>query len=411
MLEKEKMENTSSEVEEVMASEDAQNTVEDSSVPRSEPAEPQTDGEKEKMNFKRVMGIIWDNIKWFFKHPNTVYCLKRIGGMLVSLFLVATFVFLLLRMVPKSGYYDADAMRKMSDLQKANYMMQIDKKYGFDKPLIVQLFSFYWDILPIPREYVTKTSYSSDYSELIPRTKEWYVIYLGTSQICEAGKTVTTLLSERMGISFGMSIVSTIITYIIAYPLGVIMAKNKGKWPDKTGNVLIVISYAIPSLVFYFIFWKLFLDWGFGGTYRAELSYFIAPVSAMVLLSIPGTAMWVRRYMVDQGDADYVKFARSKGLSETRIMYTHVLRNAIVPLIRNFPAAFIVAIVGSYYVENVWSIPGTGKLLVQALNVERPDNQLVQGLAIIYAALSMISFLVGDLVTVFVDPRIKLGKD
>lgn len=411
MLEEEKVENTSSETEEPAVSAVAKEAVGEALAP-TEPAEPQQpSGEKEKMNFKRFMGIIWNNIKWFFKHPNTIYCLKRIGGMLISLFLVATFVFLLLRMVPKSGYYDVDTMRKMTDLQKANYMMQIDKKYGFDKPLIVQLFSFYWDILPIPREYVTKTSYSADYSELIPRAKEWYVIYLGTSQICEAGKTVTSLLGERMGISFGMSIVSAILTYIIAYPLGVIMAKNKGKWPDKAGNVIIVISYAIPSLVFYFIFWKLFLTWGFGGTYRAELSYFIAPVSAMVLLSIPGTAMWVRRYMVDQGDADYVKFARSKGLSETRIMYTHVLRNAIVPLIRNFPAAFIGAIIGSYYIENVWSIPGTGKLLVQALNVERPDNQLVQGLAIIYAALSMVSFLVGDLVTVFVDPRIKLGKD
>ena len=89
-------------------------------------------------------------------------------------------------------------------------------------------------------------------------------------------------------------------------------------------------------------------------------------------------------------------------------MYKHVFRNAVIPLVRGLPATFIGAIIGSYYIEYIWTIPGTGILLIQGLQGSTPDVQLVQGLTVIYAALSMISFLLGDLVTVFFDPRIKL---
>ena len=113
--------------------------------------------------------------------------------------------------------------------------------------------------------------------------------------------------------------------------------------------------------------------------------------------------------MVDELSSDYVKFARSKGLSENRIMYTHVLRNAIVPLVRNIPATFVGAIIGSYFVEAIWKIPGTGALLINGL--QKIDVPVIQGLTVIYALLGMISFLLGDIITVFFDPRIKLTED
>lgn len=369
----------------------------------------------EDNKFKKIMKSIWSEIKFICKHPNTIYCLRRTGTAILSLFVVATVVFLLLRMVPKDGYYDQALMQKMiSEVQKTNYIQQIDKRYGFDKPVIYQLFSFYWDILPIPRTYCLRDQYEDNtYTNIICSKSKVYVMYLGKSLIYYPSQTVVDLLKDRMSISFWMSIITTLLTYVTAYPLGVWMAKHKGKWQDKLGNGFIVLNYAIPGLVFYFIIWRVFMKWGFGGTWPGYIkpSYFIAPIFAMVFLGIPGSAMWVRRFMVDEGDADYVKFARSKGLSENRIMYTHVLRNAIVYLIRGLPAAFITAIVGSYYVEQVWAIPGTGQLLIKCLNASRPDNEVVQGLTIIYAALSMISFLLGDLITVFADPRIKLVKD
>ena len=114
--------------------------------------------------------------------------------------------------------------------------------------------------------------------------------------------------------------------------------------------------------------------------------------------------------MIDELTSDYVKFARSKGLSETTIMYKHVFRNAMIPLVRNIPGTLLGAFIGSYYVESIWLIPGTGNLLINSLS-GAPDVPVVQGLTVIYAGISMLSFLLGDIITVFFDPRIKLQAD
>ena len=366
-------------------------------------------------NFFKMIGIA---IYHFFKNPTVLYILRRIGSSLVTLFLVATVVFLLLRIIPKENYLNIDAMNKMSsEAAKEVYRQTIYKQYGFDKPLIVQLAYFWRDIIPvIPHRYCLEYKFvDNTFSEMVckPGESKIFWMYLGQSKILEKNKTIWDILGSKMPISFGISIISTLITYIIGYPLGVMMAKNKGKLVDKLGNGYIILSLALPSLIFYCIIWLLFMKMGLGATFSpSEKNYavLIGPIFAMVFLSVPGQAMWVRRFMVDEGDADYVKFARSKGLSENRIMFTHVLRNAAVPLVRNFPAAFVGSIIGSYYAESVWSIPGTGRLLITAMNAQKPDNELVQGLTIVYAAISMIAFLLGDIVTVFADPRIKLTK-
>ena len=192
------------------------------------------------------------------------------------------------------------------------------------------------------------------------------------------------------------------------------MAKKPGGLLDKAGNVFIVLNYAIPALVFYLFMQVILGDKnGIFGFLNLGLRYvpgdprtLVAPIFCMVFLSIPGQIIWLRRFMIDELSSDYVKFARSKGLSENRILYTHVLRNAAVPLIRNIPAVFIGSIMGSYYVEAIWGIPGTGGTLITG--VQNLDVAIVQGLTIIYALLGMLSFLLGDVITVFFDPRIKL---
>jgi oligopeptide transport system permease protein len=89
-------------------------------------------------------------------------------------------------------------------------------------------------------------------------------------------------------------------------------------------------------------------------------------------------------------------------------MYTHVLKNAMVPLIRNIPTVFIASIIGSYFVEMIWLIPGTGNLMVSALRAPRPNVPIIQGLTVVYSLLSMSAFLLGDIATALYDPRIKL---
>ena len=122
-----------------------------------------------------------------------------------------------------------------------------------------------------------------------------------------------------------------------------------------------------------------------------------------------GIALWVRRFMLDEFNSDYVKFARAKGLSENRIMYTHVLRNAIVPLVRSIPSAVLGALLGSFYIENIYGIPGLGGLLITANNSN--DTYALQGIVVVSALISIVAYLAGDIVTAIVDPRVSLTSE
>ena len=113
-------------------------------------------------------------------------------------------------------------------------------------------------------------------------------------------------------------------------------------------------------------------------------------------------------YMLDQVNQDYVALAKAKGLSSKEIMSKHVWRNSFAPMAQNLPTSIIFTISGSLYIENLYSIPGTGGLLVAAIQVQ--DNLLVEVLVMFYAVLSIISMLLGDLAMMICDPRISLTK-
>ncbi|MEG2203826.1 MAG: ABC transporter permease, partial [Oscillospiraceae bacterium] len=119
-------------------------------------------------------------------------------------------------------------------------------------------------------------------------------------------------------------------------------------------------------------------------------------------------AMWVRRYMVDELNRDYIKLARAKGMTNSAIMYRHVIRNAFVPLAQYLPANILLTISGSIYVEALFSIPGMGGLLVSA--IQRQDNTLVQALVLIYSSVGICGLFLGDILMALCDPRIKLEK-
>ena len=122
-------------------------------------------------------------------------------------------------------------------------------------------------------------------------------------------------------------------------------------------------------------------------------------------------ALWVRRYMLDEFNSDYVKFARAKGLSERRILGVHVLRNAIVPLVRSIPAAVLGALLGTFFLEKIYGIPGIGILAYQVETASKLDVYVLQGIIIISALISVVSYLLGDIVTAIIDPRISFSDD
>ncbi|MDH7484118.1 MAG: ABC transporter permease, partial [Spirochaetales bacterium] len=119
-------------------------------------------------------------------------------------------------------------------------------------------------------------------------------------------------------------------------------------------------------------------------------------------------AIWLRRFMVDEENRDYVRFAMAKGLPRSMVMRRHVLRNALVPLVQYFPQQVLLTIAGSLLIESIYSIPGMGGLLVNA--VRQQDNPLVQALVLLYSVLGVVGVFLGDLLMAAVDPRIKLAE-
>lgn len=370
---------------------------------------------EQNKNFFQAVGHFFVRL---FKNSTFRYILKRILSSFITLLLLVAIVTALIRLIPDAKLYDYAVMQKLKaqagEAAANRYFIVQMFKYGrmtIDGrkiSVVENIFQYIYYILPI---YKT-IPYAWDNRYQTVKASWSGFIYLGRS--IEESEFVTTIVSERMGISFRISIITVVLTYIFSFPLGVAMAKKPGGIVDKIGSVFIVLNYAIPALVFYLLMNSVFGDkngafgaFDFGFFYEeGKPQTLVVPIFCMVFLSIPGIIIWVRRFMVDELNSDYVKFARSKGLSENRIMYTHVLRNACVPLVRNIPATFIGAIIGSYFVEQIWGIPGTGRLLISSLN--KLDVSAIQGLTVLYAAISMISFLLGDIITVFFDPRIKL---
>ena len=367
------------------------------------------------VTFKNIVKRVWKALH----NATFLYVVKRILSSLLTLFLLIAVVTALIRLLPDTMFYSRETYQRLkgkSGLQVAeNYRIATLYKYGILDlegnriPVISSIFQYIYWILPIKKKIAI--TWSTDYSTVL---KYWEgIIYLGRST---DGKFVIDKIKSRMGISFTISIICIFFNYLFSIPLGIAMAKKPGGTIDKIGNAFIVLNYAIPALVFYL----LLNQWmgnangplgalKFGFSYNPDRPQsLIPPIFCVVFLSIPGLAIWIRRFMIDELSSDYVKFARSKGLSEGRIMYTHVLRNAMIPLVRGIPATLITAFIGSYYIEYIWGIPGTGILLVNALQSSTPDVPTIEGLTILYSAMAMISFLLGDLITVFFDPRIKL---
>lgn len=128
----------------------------------------------------------------------------------------------------------------------------------------------------------------------------------------------------------------------------------------------------------------------------------------MSLGNIAYYGMWLRRYMVDESNKDYVSLAKAKGASGGRIMFRHIFRNAFVPMVQYLPSSFLNTVIGSIYVESLYSIPGMGGLLVTV--IKDNDNNMVQAIVLLYAMVGVIGLLLGDIMMTVLDPRISLGR-
>ena len=212
---------------------------------------------------------------------------------------------------------------------------------------------------------------------------------------------------SKMGYSFVIGIIATFLSYLMAIPLGIIMALRKDKLLDKLGTFYIVFITAVPSLAYIFLFKSMGGKFGLPTTFDMEnptwLMY-VLPIISLALPSIANLMKWLRRYMIDQMNSDYVKFARSGGLSEGEIFTKHILKNAIIPIVHGIPSSVLGALTGAIITERVYVVPGVGNMLTKAINAY--DNGVIVGMVLFYALLTVTSIILGDVLMSVMDPRI-----
>jgi len=307
------------------------------------------------------------------------YLVKRIGRSLLTLVLILTIVFCLLRLMPVEGYFPN--FEKMTPEQ---IQIGLDEM-GLNDPLPVQLVRFFKDLLQGN---------------------------LGVSRIYRANVLVVDILADKMPVSLKLGSLSMLLSLLVGLPLGALMARYRLRFFDKLGTLFIVCIQAVPAAV-YFLFIQLYgtrlLDVGL--LFKADDPlYWVLPAISMSLSNIAFYGMWLRRYMVDESNKDYVRLAKAKGISEGDVLFKHVFRNAFVPLAQYIPTAFLNTVIGSIYIESLYSIPGMGGLLVTV--IKKHDNTMVQGIVLLYACVGVMGLLLGDLMMVMLDPRISLsGKE
>ncbi len=306
------------------------------------------------------------------------YLAKRMARSLMTLFIIVTLVFCLLRLMPVEGYFSN--YDKMTDAQIQAGLQAL----GLTAPLPIQVFHFWKNLL--------------------------LNFDLGVSNIYRTNVSVVEIIAGKIPISMQMGAMAMVLSLCVGLPMGMMMARFKGRVPDKLGTAMIVCIQAVPSAVYYLyiqMFGTTMLDIGLLFQ-ETNWRYWVLPVCSMSLYNIAFYSMWLRRYMVDESNKDYVRLARAKGVSEHNISRGHVLRNAMVPLVQYIPSAFLSTIVGSIYLESLYSIPGMGGLLVTC--IQKHDNTMVQGIVLMYACVGIVGLMLGDLLMVLIDPRISFGK-
>lgn len=228
-----------------------------------------------------------------------------------------------------------------------------------------------------------------------------------------ANCSITKKDPSMMGISFSMGVIALILAYGIGLPVGLLMSKSKGGLADKLGMVYIIFIISVPSLAYIYFFKFLGstffrLPTAFPTYGVSDIRSWILPCISLALPSIASLMLWSRRYMVDQMNSDYVKFAKAKGLNQSEIYRKHIFRNAIIPIAQGIPSSLAGCITGAIITESVYSVGGMGKMLPDAINSY--NNAMIVALAFLYTTISIIGVFLGDVIITWIDPRISLAN-
>lgn len=311
------------------------------------------------------------------------YILKRVGQTLITIVLVSFISFLLVSMMPKDPVYALYG----TDISQEEYDLHY-VEMGLDKPVLVRYGN--WALNVLKGDFGISYRYHD---------------------------SVLKIMGQKLGVTMYLSILSTLIAFPIGILLGVITAVKRGKAVDSILTVTANIVGSIPSFVvaiamlwLFCIKWKLLPSNGFTFPwvdFKLSMRQSIMPLVCLSLGGIAGVCRQTRSSMLEAIHQDYVRTARSKGNKEKVIIYKHVLRNALVPIVTMIGNRLSMMMGMTLFVESVFSVPGIGTLMVNAVN--NMDMPLMQASVMLSALIISLAYLLTDFLYLAVDPRISLS--
>lgn len=294
--------------------------------------------------------------------------------MVLTLFLVATITFFLMKLMPGTPYSNQE---KMTTAQ----IKIMNEQYGLNKPVWEQYVIYIFDML------------HGD---------------LGTS-FQYSNQAVSYLISSRIGPSAQLGFQAMVFGLFFGIIIGSVAAINHNTWIDTTATVVSIIGKSVPNFVLavllqYYIALKLgwfpIADWG-------SFSYTVLPTIALGVGPLAETARFIRTGMVDVLNSDYIELARAKGLSKFGIVYHHALRNSLIPLVTLIGPYTVALMTGSMVIENIFSIPGIGEQFVKSILTN--DYPTIMGVTMLFSVGLVLIILLTDIVYGIIDPRIRLA--
>jgi oligopeptide transport system permease protein len=302
------------------------------------------------------------------------FVLRRTLEACVTLWLIATLVFTLLRVLP-GGPFDAE--KALPPEIKAN----IEAKYRLNDPLLVQYASYLTGIL---------------HGDLGESYK-----YLG--------RPISSIIAESLPASVQLGLYALLIAYLFGIPLGVLAAANQGKWIDSALMMLAISGVALPSFliapiaILIFSFW---LQWLEPALWLGP-GYYILPMFILGIRPAASIARLTRASVLEVIGSDFVRTAKAKGLEQSQVLFKHVLRNSLIPVLTLTGPLVASVLTGSFVIEQIFAIPGAAKHMIQS--VSNRDYPLILGMTLLFSALLVVANLITDLLIAAIDPRIKMS--
>ena len=314
--------------------------------------------------------------------------LRRVLLMLPQIFILSVLAFLIAKMMPGDPFTGL-----ITPETDPNTIEALRVKSGFYDPLPVQ----YWN-------WISK-AFRGDFGQSYTYKYE-----------------VTKLIGERIGNTVWLSLLTLILTYLIALPLGMIAGRFQNSWADKAIVVYTFITYTIPVFVFALVLLWLFgykLGWfptrgsvdsdvvaGTLAYYVNKFHHMILPAFTMAILSTTGTIQYLRTGVIDAKSQDYVRTARAKGVPENVVFNRHIFRNSILPIAAFLGYEFTGLIGGSVFIENIFSYPGMGNLFVSSILGR--DYSVILALLLLFGTATLLGTLLSDIIMSIVDPRVRV---